>query len=433
MSLVSPRTGLVHGSSEPGIVGLVDQFQDELLFYGRAAAAIAAAPQLDPGFAVGHALAAAVQMFTMAPAGFAKARPLLAEAVRLAPDALPREQLLVQAIADWAQGRAGRALERHFEIARCWPRDLVSARIAQFHQLNAGDFAGMRRLTGLLLDANTDVPAVLGMHAFALEQTGEAAAAERLGRAAADAGFDPWAEHAVAHVLERAGRAAEGVAFLAPRSAQWARCSSFLRTHNWWHLALFHLDLGDGAGALALHDEAVWGVRRDYCQDQVNAVSLLARLELEGVDVGGRWQALASWLVPRTGEHVNGFLDLHYLYGLARAGETQAVAAMLESLEAQAGARQEAAWTAVAAAAAGLAAHAAGHWAAAAARLGPVLAPLAAAGGSSTQQDLFRLVHLDALARSAPGEARAMLAAGLAARGAAGWSRRLERRLALAA
>jgi hypothetical protein len=426
-------TGLVHGSSEPGIVDLLDRFQGELLHYGRGAAAIAGAPLLDPGHALGHALAAAVQLFTMAPAGLARARPLVAEAERLAPAALPRERMLVQAIAAWSVGRIDRALALHFEIARRWPRDLVSARIAQFHQLNRGDFAGMRALTSLLLEANQDVPAVQGMHAFALEQTGEPAAAEGLGRAAADAGFDPWAEHAVAHVLERAGRSAEGVAFLAPRSDGWSRCSSFLRTHNWWHLALFHLDLGDTAAVLALYDGEVWGVRKDYCQDQVNAVSLLARLELHGADVGGRWAELAGWLMPRTGEHVNGFLDLHYLYGLARAGETQAVAAMLESLCAQAAARQVTGWTAVAEAAAGLAAHAAGHWAEAAARLGPVLPRLAAAGGSSTQQDLFRLVHLDALVRSAPGEARALLAARVALRGEHGWASHVERRLAVAA
>ena len=60
-------------------------------------------------------------------------------------------------------------------------------------------------------------------------------------------------------------------------------------THNGWHLALYLIDRGDTAQALALWDERIWGVGQEYSQDQIGAVALLARRELRGVDVGARW------------------------------------------------------------------------------------------------------------------------------------------------
>ena len=120
----------------------------------------------------------------------------------------------------------------------------------------------------------------------------------------------------------------------------WEDCNSFMYTHNWWHLALFLIDLDRTDEALALFDKRVWGVWKEFSEDQINAISLLARLELRGVDVGARWADVASYLKPRLHEHFSPFLDLQYLYGLARAGEQSAVTEMLASLEDRAEQRQ---------------------------------------------------------------------------------------------
>ena len=74
-------------------------------------------------------------------------------------------------------------------------------------------------------------------------------------------------------------------------------------THNWWHLALFEIAAGEPDAALASFDARVWGVQPDYSQDQINAVSLLARLECAGVDVGGALdgaRAVTSRRAPTT-------------------------------------------------------------------------------------------------------------------------------------
>ena len=115
------------------------------------------------------------------------------------------------------------------------------------------------------------------------------------------------------------GRIDEGAHFLECVSPTWTELNSFMLTHLWWHVALFKLSQGCFAQALEIYDRHCWGVAKDYSQDQVGAVSLLARLEIAGVDVGSRWQELAGYLVARAGDTVQPFLTLQYLYGLARA------------------------------------------------------------------------------------------------------------------
>jgi hypothetical protein len=171
-------------------------------------------------------------------------------------------------------------------------------------------------------------------------------------------------------------------------------------THNWWHQALFAIELGDHAEVLRLYDTQVWGVAKDYSQDQVNAVSLLARLELAGVDVGERWQDVADYLVTRTSDHVLPFLDVQYLYGLARAGRIEADT-LMRNIETYA-VRGAGVWRDVAVPAArGLLAHARRDYSVAAIELGHALPRMADIGGSHAQRDLFTRVHRDATARAA--------------------------------
>jgi hypothetical protein len=214
---------------------------------------------------------------------------------------------------------------------------------------------------------------------------------------------EPWAHHALAHVMLTQGRVREGRAFLQDVSATWTGLNSFMVTHNWWHEALFALELDRHDEVLGLYDRQVWGVVKDYTQDQINAVSLLARLELAGVDVGARWEDLGDYLAARLQDHVLPFLDLHYLYGLARAGRAEADILMrnIERHTASVPDDDKAAWQSVCVPASrGLLAHARGDYARAVDELGQAMPRLAEIGGSHAQRDLFGQVRLDALVRS---------------------------------
>lgn len=388
--------GLAVGTDHPATVAAIAAFTTEILSHGQRAADLLPAAAADPGCALVQALAGSLYLFLQTAEGLAAAAPHLDAAERAIGSATERESLWVAALKAWAGRDEGAALDIRLRIAERWPRDLLNVKVAQVHQLNLGDRSGMRDLTAAMLPHNREQGFAWGLHAFALEQAGDPAAAEAAGLRAMDIHpDDPWAHHAVAHAFEARSEVLRGLAFLEPLAERWDRCSSFMYTHNWWHTALFRLALGDEAGALAIYDDRVWGVRKSYVQDQVNAISLLGRLELRGVDVGDRWRDVAMHAAARRNDRLNAFHDLHTVYALARAGEDEAADAMLRDLA------DSPSWlwrTVAAPAAAALAAHARGRYAEAAA-LGPLLPRLALLGGSTAQQRWFARLHRHAQAR----------------------------------
>ena len=353
--------------------------------------------------------AAALQLFSESPGGPAKALHHLDRAAQAGLPSTERERQLAAAVAHWARGETQAALAAHQALAQHHPRDLMAIKLGQYHAFNAGDAPALLRLALQAQRAAADVPALHGLLAFGYEQCHllqDAEASARHGLAMDPA--DPWAQHALAHVLLTGGQLRQGRDFLQQASAGWLGLTSFMRCHNWWHLALFQIELGDNTAALQLYDRRVWGVDKTYSQDQVGAVSLLARLALAGVghdmpDLQPRWAELASHLIGRVADQVLPFLDLQYLYGLARAGRPEATAllANITRFAPLAPADSRAAWCRVAVPAAlGLLAHAQGRWAAAAEQLGLALPQLALIGGSHAQRDLFEQIHRDALQRS---------------------------------
>ena len=360
--------------------------------------------QVDPSPIV-QAYCAALHMFAETGDAAQNARPFIESAMTGARQASEREQRFINAVAAWVAGDIAWAIELHEEQAREHPRDLASLKLGQYHLFNRGDAPGMLRLALTALPAAADVPYLHGMLAFGWEQCHFLEQAEAAARQAiAMQRKEPWAHHALAHVMLTQGRLSEGHAFLQDMAPTWSGLNSFMVTHNWWHQALFALDLDRVDEVLAIHDQHVWAEVKEYSQDQVNAVSLLARIELAGHDVGARWQELGDYLARRGHDHVLPFLDLQYLYGLARAGREEEARALLASMERHAShlpPADAAVWQrACLPAGRGLLAHAAGDWNGAVDGLGQALPRLLEIGGSHAQRDLFAQVHFDALVRS---------------------------------
>jgi len=397
--------GLEVSNADADAVAALDFVREEWLAFGNRLAEFVAAADKEEKCVLLPLIAANLVLSMNSAEGFEAARRYVARARTMSAGANARELAWLAASEAWLAGETPTAQKIHEDLVAQWPRDLLAAKVGQLHAFGHGDAEGILRIGERIVPANGDNRYVWAMYAFGLEECNRLDEAETAARKAiALDRRDPWAHHAVAHCLEARGRMQEGVAFLESVSDTWESCNSFMYTHLWWHLALFLIDLDRTDAALQLYDRRVWGVWKEFSEDQINAISLLARLELRGVDVGDRWADVATYLKPRLHEHFSPFLDLQYLYGLARAGEQSAVTEMLASLEDRAErARpfEREAWADCAVPAAhGLAAHAKGDCADAARMLGQAVPHLSSIGGSIAQRALFGAIHLDALIRA---------------------------------
>lgn len=366
----------------------IETFARELLSHGTGAGVIFEARAIDPECALAEAYAAGLCLTRMTREGQEQAVRHVDEARRLLDaDRHPRIVRFVEAMVAWQAGRDHEAVARLAELLGFWPDDLVALKFCQILQLGIGDVAGMLRTAAASVAAGPDSGFAEGMLAFALDQAGETDRAETYARRAIDRNpvLDPWAQHALAHVYAAREEWVQGRALARACSDQWQRCSSFMRTHNWWHAALFSLELGQPEEALALFDAQVWGVRKGHCQDQVNAISLLARLELAGLDGGERWQDIARHVAPHALDGISSFLDLHFLYALARAGDDMLARELERAIDLPL--------------AAGLVAHARGRHGEAANAFTSAPWRLQHLGGSQIQRATFDLIRRDSLVR----------------------------------
>jgi tetratricopeptide (TPR) repeat protein len=378
----------------------VDDFVEGVLAYETRAEGIVAAADAAPESCLTNAYAGLLWMFLEAPDAPLRAAPYLAAAKRAAPAATRREQLNTALLDAWAADDLPGTLRLCERVSDEFPRDLVVVKVHQYLEFNRGNAPAMLRIALKAREANADVPYMHGMLAFAYEQCHLLDQAERAACAALDLKRkEPWAQHALAHVMLTRGRIDPGAAFLEGMQDTWSGLNSFMVTHIWWHLALFYLSQGRSARVLEIYDRHCWAVAKNYSQDQIGAVSLLARMELAGIDVGGRWQDLADHLAARVHDTVLPFLTMQYVFGLARAGRSEAdelLGAVRRAAELAPPFTRDV-WQSVALPACeGLYAYAQGDYDAAWRQLGRALPRMAEAGGSHAQRDLFDQLLLSA-------------------------------------
>ena len=316
-----------------------------------------------------------------------------------------RERALHRALALWHGNDNLRAVEAMEAITTGWPSDLLTAKIAEFLYYVLGQQymgprfrAHMRRLEG----AHAEDPDFLAMTAFASELCSDYAAAEAVAeRALAIEPRNPWAQHALSHVLIRQGRVAEGLARLESFLPLLATCGRPIHCHDAWHLALLHLEQLDVAAAMRVFRTHIWGITPDFVVEQLDAIALLWRIEMAAGPMDAQWPSIAEHIATRALETFMPFMNARYVYALARAGRADAVEAALAGVRARSAADDEEAkrvWAPVGRAVIeGAAAFGAGDRARAAALLDPVMPMMTSIGGSDAQDDLFRQTYLRSL------------------------------------
>lgn len=321
--------------------------------------------------------------------------------------ATPREAAHVAALGHLAEGRwleAARILE---DIAIDGPRDALALQVGHQIDFFTGNARMLRDRIGRALPAwQKDMPgyhAILGMQAFGLEEMGDYARAESFGRQAVEIEpRDGWAQHAVAHVMEMQSRQTDGIAWMRANPDAWTK-DSFLQIHNWWHLALFHYDLGETGEVLKLYDGPIYGARSTLALNMVDASAILWRLHLGGVDVGDRWAALAANWIPKASDGNYAFNDAHAMMAFVGAGLEAPAKTLIEAQrEAMVGGDDNAAFTRDVGYPLALAIRAFGEgdYDEAARLIRPIRSIAHRFGGSHAQRDVIDLTLIEAALRA---------------------------------
>jgi hypothetical protein len=361
--------------------------------------------EAEPQFAMGHAARGLFSMM-MGRAELvetAREAALAARAGLQEASASPRERCWVDALDHWLAGSPSLAVAAMEQALAAHPADTLSAKVSHAIRFILGDAQGMRRSIERILDAHGPDHAcrgyALGCHAFTLEETGAYGAAEAAGLAGlALAPDDAWGLHAVAHVYDMTARPDLGIDLIEGNCGAWNHCNNF-RYHVWWHKALLHLDRGETDVALGLYDGQIRADRTDDYRDIANATSLLVRLELEGVDVGMRWEELADLAEQRPTDGCLVFADLHYMLALAGTDRPEARRAMSARFEQEAmrpGETRRVYQHPGQSALAGLNAFAEGRYDFAFGALAAARSEMPAIGGSHAQRDVFERITIDA-------------------------------------
>jgi hypothetical protein len=342
--------------------------------------------QADPAMPMALCLQGYFMHLMGLPALVAKARSAH-ESLKKISDLNPRERAHVAALGAWCEGELERTCTLLEGILREHPRDFLALKLSNYLYFYMGDAANVRDGPARALprwdDGTPGYGHLLALHAFGLEESGDYAAAECAGRRATGINpADPWAVHAVAHVMEMQDRAAEGATWIETLAPHWDT-ANFFRFHLWWHLALMHWGAGRHDEALHLYDARVWGDGSSENLSLCNDISMLARLELAGVDVGNRWNAAAKVVRDQAGGSVLAFVDAHYALALGSVPplEDHGTTARVHSAVGRAVCEGVVAWRGR-------------DYARAAELLAPVRGNLWRIGGSHAQRDLFILILL---------------------------------------
>jgi tetratricopeptide (TPR) repeat protein len=332
------RRGLEISSRKPDAV---DRYEEALdltaSYFLDPLAAVNGAIELEPDFAMAHCLRAALGVMSTERGALPMVRESIEAVEALGQRATERERAHAAAARRWMEGDLAGGIRGYGEIMVDHPRDLLAVQVAHVGDFFLGQSTMLRdRIAQVLPHWNANVPGygyVLGMHAFGLEETGLYDRAEDTGRKALDLNRrDPWAVHAVAHVMEMQGRIRDGIEFLSSRIPDWS-VNNGLAYHNWWHLALYHLDLEEHDRALELYDTRIRPAESSVALEMLDASALLWRLALRGVDVGTRWKSLAASWRPVAEDRFYAFNDAHAVMAFVGAGDWSRVDSTIASLE----------------------------------------------------------------------------------------------------
>ena len=298
----------------------------------------------DPDFSLGHCLKLGVEL--LGSNALLNKPCLLSEGsiLNCKADTLPitrREQMHVKAIQLLHKGALPEACDYWEQILIENPTDMMALRFAHSTYFYLGQGVQMRDSVARVLPVWERKRPPLGnylygMHAFGLVESNRIDEA----RASALKGLqmmsgDAWAAHAMSHANEYSGDFEKGIEFLLSTEKDWSRCD-LIASHNYWHLALFNLELNRHDVVTQILDKHLM-TNANSTLDLVNSASLLTRLSLDGFNgneyLRGKWAGLKETYIGRIEDHGYLYSDFHMALVLSNCATEEEKNIYFKSLE----------------------------------------------------------------------------------------------------
>ncbi len=319
------------------IEGMERAHECALAFRGDAIAEIDRVLAEHPGFLMGHLFKAGWLSQAMETRIYRDMVAAVEAAEALSSTANDRERGHLSAMQSWLKGDFFGAVQTWEEVLAHFPRDLLALQLVHLTDVLLGDVVGQRDVVARVFNLwDETVPGyefVLGFYSFGLEENGDYFKAEEMGRRSLALRFDnPYAVHAVAHVMEMNGRQSGGIRFMADHERDWN--TSNFANHLWWHTALYHLDIGNIDQVLTIFDNHLRSGRQHGDKyEELDASALLWRLKLLDIDTGTRWKELADKWEPAAQDTLYAFNDVHAMMTFVSDEREAAQKALLSANE----------------------------------------------------------------------------------------------------
>ena len=339
----SVQTGLdcrrvpVSYSDKKAIEGLDASIELALAFRGDPIAEIQTVLDEHPDFIMGWLFKASWLTQAMETRIYSDMVNALEQAESRVDSANDRERGHIEAVRAWVEGDFFGAVQKWEAVLTHYPRDLLALALVHYTDVLLGDVIGQRdvvaRIFNLWDESMPGYEFVLGFYAFGLEENRDFGLAEEMGRRAISIRPDnPYAVHAVSHVMEMLGRQMGGIRFMADHVDRWG--NSNFANHLWWHTALYHLDIEQNDKVLEIFDEHLDSAGKQGDKyEELDAVALLWRMNLVGEDAGDRWEHLANKWEPSAADTLYAFNDVHAMMAFAAAGRKEAQNTLLTANE----------------------------------------------------------------------------------------------------
>lgn len=301
--------------SDTAIQALEDAHELALIFDGDPVALINQTLKEHPDFIMAHCFKAAMLSQAMETRIYDDFAASVTKAENLWDKANERERFHINAVKSWREGDFFGAVQHWEKALTQYPFDLLALQMVHLNDVLLGDVAGQRdcvaRVFNLWDESMPGYEFVLGFFSFGLEENRDFMRAEELGRQSLAIRIkNPYAVHAVAHVMEMKGRQSGGISFMEHHRKNWAATN--FSNHLWWHLSLFYLDNGNIDRVLGIYDAQLRSAEQNSDKySELDAAALLWRLKLLDIDDGGRWAELADKWEASAEDTLYAFNDVH--------------------------------------------------------------------------------------------------------------------------